>query len=397
MTERDAFENRLRAALLRHVADGPTEFDAGAFARMVAAKEPRRRGIAAALAWRRVAIPQVAWILLLVGLLLVAMVAGALVVGSQLERKLPAVVPPIGPAFACPPGSTPDKPGPVDQARPALPTLAFDREAGRVVGLAGALTGVVETWTFDVCTNTWTQMHPNGEPPVSGWGPHLVYDVDSHVTIGVTSGSVWAYDLAADTWTRKGVAPTYVTLRAYDPVSGLVVAARTTAPTALWNYDVETDTWTPIRKANGPDYGSIAYDASVDRMIAYGSQTWLFDIRAGTWSLSRADTPAVAYGMAPPPIEYAEAAARTVVYGNGRLAAFDAAEDRWEVLVERAPGRPDSVPLAMVYDPVNERLVGCGWPADTVVQGDVVAFDLVTRKWTVLLEPSDGQPAPSTK
>ncbi len=48
----------------------------------------------------------------------------------------------------------------------------------------------------------------------------------------------------------------------------------------------------------------------------------------------------------------------------------------------------------MVYDPVNERLVGLrlGGP---VVEGDVVAFDTRTREWTVLLEPSAGQPLPS--
>lgn len=49
--------------------------------------------------------------------------------------KVPAVVPPVGPAFACPPGTDPDTPGPIDQARPPndSPTaVAFDRSAGRV-------------------------------------------------------------------------------------------------------------------------------------------------------------------------------------------------------------------------------------------------------------------------
>ena len=131
MTERDVFESRLRAALLRHVADGPTDFDALGFARAVAAKEPRRRGLAAAHTWRGVAIPRLAWVLLLLAALLTAMVAGTLVVGSQLQRKLPAVVPPVGPAFVCPPGSTPDKPGPIDQARPAGPVRRWHSTAGQ--------------------------------------------------------------------------------------------------------------------------------------------------------------------------------------------------------------------------------------------------------------------------
>jgi len=82
MAELDVFEGSLRAALLRHVADGPTEFDALAFARSVAAKEPRRRGLAATLPWRQAAFPRFAWILLVAALLAV-LAAGLLVVGSS--------------------------------------------------------------------------------------------------------------------------------------------------------------------------------------------------------------------------------------------------------------------------------------------------------------------------
>ncbi len=332
------------------------------------------------------------------------MVAGTLLVGSQLERKLPAVVPPVAPsvapstapsvapAFVCPAGTNPDKPGPVDQARPAgPPTTAFERRAGRLVAVTGNSNGV-ETWTFDVCRNTWTEMHPDREPSSFEWA-QLVYDVDSNMTIGVSSGNVWAYDLEANTWTQKGVAPGDATIVAYDPVSGLLVAARFAARTELWNYDVETDTWTPIHQVNGPAYvQAFAYDASVDRIIAYTqAQTWLFDIRTGTWSRSGAVTPEIWSGMAAPNIVYDEAAERTVVFGNGRLATYDATADRWEILIGRGPGRSfEELPLCMVDDPVNGRLVGCGYPEDAVgYQADVIqAFDVATRLWTVLLEPA---------
>ena len=82
MTEQDVFESRLHAALVRHVANGPTEFDALAFARAVAAKEPRRRGLAAAVAWRGLAFPRRSWALFLLAGLLAAMVAGTLLVGA---------------------------------------------------------------------------------------------------------------------------------------------------------------------------------------------------------------------------------------------------------------------------------------------------------------------------
>ena len=269
--------------------------------------------------------------------------------------------------------------------------MAFDRRAGRLVVLADAGDGV-ETWTFDVCTNTWTQMHPNREPPDLELA-RLVYDVDSDATVLVSAGNVWAYDLAANTWTEKGLAPIDATLWAYDPVSGLVVAwDRAGEP---WNYDVETDTWTPIHQANGPGGGPLAYDASVDRIVAFvGGETRLFDLRTGTWSRSAAETPLViaGYGASPPEIAYDEAAERTVIIGNWRLAAYDASADRWEIVADLAEPSPGMLPHPMVYDPVNRRLVG--WGGGWIVgKGGMVALDLLTPDWTVLLEASDGPPA----
>ncbi len=397
MTERDAFESRLRAALLRHVAEGPTDFDALGFARTVAAKEPRRHGFATALSWRGLAIPRLAWLLLLAGPLLAALVGGALLVGAQMQRKLPAVVPNLGPVATCPPGSTPDEPGPVGQARPLVsgyPQMAFDRRAGRLIALPGI---IPETWTFDVCTNTWTEMRPTREP-TGLQHSDLVYDVDSDVTIVESAGKVWAYDLQANTWTEKGPAkgaPLF-----YDPVSGLVVAGSFES-TALWSYDVETDTWTPIYHANGPRSGGVgwagsggawrvfAYDASVDRVVVDafdGHEPWLLDIRTGTWSRSGVEALVFIEGFwSVPAVAYDETAERTVFVGSVRWAAYDAAADSWEFLGERS-GEERSSP--MVYDAVNRRLV------NIEDGGRVVAFDLVTRAWTVLLEPSEAQPTP---
>jgi hypothetical protein len=304
--------------------------------------------------------------------------------------------------------------------------MAFDRRTGRLVTLAGA-GGAVETWTFDVCTNAWTQMHPNREPPPETGG--LVYDVDSDVTIAVAYGPdfrgerVWAYDLATDTWTENGrFAPIDARLRFYDPVSGLVVATGDDGdPDArgseLWSYEVETDTWTPIRQANrlAVEPQEYAYDASVDRMVAYssagglgGAGTWLFDLRTGTWSGTRALTPAFSYGWIgpqPPAIAYDEEAERTVMVGQGRSVAYDATADRWETLF----GQPSDDPWAacgtrpecrpghqMVYDPVNERLVAYGGEVYTgclsETPDDLSAFDMAARSWTLVVPPAPVPP-----
>jgi hypothetical protein len=283
--------------------------------------------------------------------------------------------------------------------------MAFDRRAGRLVALAVDYSAstpeewTVETWTFDVCTNTWMRMHPDREPPALV--SDLVYDVDSDTTIGVhyedwrdpyVIGNVWAYDLGADTWTEHGVAPTDA-LGFSDPVSGLVVAG---SDTGLWDYDVETDTWTTIghtspRKDLG--FGEYVYDISVDRMIVYAgggdvAETWLFDIRTGAWTRSSAETPVLEMGMwALPAIVYDEAAERTVVAADNGWGAYDATNDRWEILFDAEAGAP------AVYDPVNRRLIVFG--GGIGVSGDLVAYDLVSGEWTVLVAPSHGQPAPS--
>jgi hypothetical protein len=405
MTERDAFEIRFGAAVHGYVGRVSSDLDPAEFAHRIATSEPRRRRLAGAVGWARVAIPRRTWVLLVLAGLVTALVAGMLVVSSQPVRKLPAVVPPIGRLAVCPPGSTPDTPGPVGQARPRWePAMAFDRRAGKLVGVRLSRIVDTETWTFDVCTNTWTQMHPDREPPRNE-GARLVYDADSDATLMVSSesGNVWAYDLQADTWTEKGVAPTNATLLTYDPVSGLAVAEVGFDPTELRNYDVETDTWTPIHQANGAEGGPVAYDASVDRIVAVGAEAWLFDLRTGRWSRSDAVAPHVLDWLTLPNIAYDEAAERTVIGGNVRLAAYDATADRWETVEFPAPDYPDPDAwhgVSIVDDPVNARLVVFpdtwgSWRTGT--DPGVAAVDLVTREWTVLLAPSQAQPAPSSE
>jgi hypothetical protein len=336
-------------------------------------------------------------------------------------------VPAVGQVSECPPGSTPDKPGPVDQARPPEDDtwIAFDRRAGRLVAITSVGDGV-ETWTFDVCTNTWSQMHPDREPPGFGQA-ELVYDIDSDVTVATlwdlqpvrtspdprieTTVEVWAYDFEADTWTEKGVPPVDRMLLAYDPVSGLIVATEVLDQEVVtWTYDVESDTWTPIHQANAGPSGAnaTAYDASVDRLVAYGDgpggsspyETWLFDLRSGSWSRSVAEGPAVVGWLVAPTMAYDEAAEQTAVFRRVPLTAYDATLDRWLIVPEVNAGWPHPgwpYPSRMVFDPVNRRLIGMsewrGTPDIDVPPGGVEALELMSGKRTVLLEPNDGLPS----
>ena len=107
MAELDRFEVRFVTAYRRYLAEAPVEVDAVAIARQVAAAAPRRHALAG---FRPFGLsPVLAWTVLLAGLL-AALVGGALLVGSQ-QRKLPAVVPPVGQVYECPPAPTPTSRG----------------------------------------------------------------------------------------------------------------------------------------------------------------------------------------------------------------------------------------------------------------------------------------------
>jgi hypothetical protein len=346
----------------------------------------------------------------------------------------PRVAVSVGPVRTCPPGSTPDVPGPSQQARPptSVVSMAFDRASARIVllGRRGE-SGPAETWTFDVCTNVWTRMHPEKEPDYQAFGM-LAYDAAADRTItfqesvsGATS-RVWAYDFASDTWTESAgvpkvdgpVSPAYGPVRlTYDPVGGGVVALRLSSPRLMLLYDAKADAWQPIAQDRYPfddEYPFhilLAYDASVDRLVGYQlGEVRLFDIRTGTWSAPGSPSPPFWYGgyfSYGGEIAYDEAAQRTILFGSGIVIAYDAAADRWGTLygtpsegaLDACAGRRECrLNHSMVYDPVNERFIVYGGrvlsAADPDARSDdVLAFDTRSRDWTILLAASDGQTA----
>ena len=284
---------------------------------------------------------------------------------------------PTAGAATCPTGADPDVPGSAIQDRPApgwagLLAGAFDSRTGRIVYLDEAR----ETWTFDVCTNTWQQMSPSGV--VSGdLSGGLVYDADSGVTVAFTWNSAFVYDADDNTWIRQAPDPPFTPWGAvYDPVSGLIITTELTdSYLDAWAYDVETNTWTLIGRLweGEPDYHwfeLLGRSGETDRLIfaSVDSLTALVDPRTGTKTIIETATPAISFGW--PKAQYGPAgetvfvAEGVWVYGGmfdapfpDQVCGFDVETSGWTWCFPMPGGSKYASFAAMVGDPINDRLV----------------------------------------
>ncbi len=326
-------------------------------------------------------------------------------------------------AATCPPGTDQDAPGRVDQERPypGWPgnlAAVFDTHGGQIV----YVDGVGETWTFDVCTNSWHEMNPTGRPTHMRGYSAMVYDVDSDVTVALAGGRAWAYDANDNTWTEGRVGRPdwdYSLGAVYDPVSGLIITSIPSHAEAdpdrwdLWAYDVDTDEWTllgpvPIDRTTPccTQIDLLGYSPKLDRLILVTPSeysTVLIDPRSGETTLVATDSPIVdliwpsdVYGLATDTVYIYEGIYRSAG-GPYAFAAcgFDAGTLTWPCVVSPSDP-PDRYPwfATIVEDSINDRLLFIN-SSEVVFASeggdetdDVWAVDLESGEWTQLLAPS---------
>ena len=126
--------------------------------------------------------------------------------------------------------------GPVPKARQGH-AMIYDPASSRVI-LFGGFDGqeiLGDTWAYDPDTNTWTELYPAGEVPAARGMHCLAYDsrrgkvvLFGGMALDGIFGDTWAFDPATDTWTElhtQGDAPMARATSAmvYDQAAGEVI------------------------------------------------------------------------------------------------------------------------------------------------------------------------------
>ena len=331
--------------------------------------------------------------------------------GTATEPSLPG----------CPSGAQ-VRPDPAEGILPA----AVDVNSATLVALAAGDTAPT-TWVLDLRTNTWTRQHPTTAPePI---GTQLVYDPAADVVLAWSGldDRFWAYDLDTDEWTALSEGP-HLSLQdaVYEPRTGRVLL-RDPASGSLWAHDPGSDTWRRLPGRPGPRdrttdeqkfYSFMVGDPGGHQLILVetlgqflpgmglpAGRTWRFDLTTHRWSRLHAQPPAVnaGYGESGREIVLDEAADKVLLLGDGVLAAFDPATQRWRTihldwrLASTAGGFGPLTRLGhtVVYDPVHGRILVLGGinrpgsprPGDDpwAVACDVWAYETASDTWTELV------------
>jgi hypothetical protein len=306
-------------------------------------------------------------------------------------------------------------------------SAAVDVDSAKLVALVARPGGRLglhgETWTLDLCTNTWRRQHPAHSP--SGMAEtQLVYATDADVVFAWSprERQGWVYDLQRDEWTRVARAPRPAL---EDPVHSQdgpgSVILRDGGNGALWSYDISSSSWSRLagpslardEETETADYHSfMVADPTRGQLIlvqnAYTEpgRTWLFDLHRGQWTQLPGATPEVVTGYFETggEVVFDRHADTLLLLGNAKLEAFTPASNTWRevALPKSVASGPDTQqptgPLArsrhtLVYDPINARVLVLGGSSrrgadpEWVRADDVWAYDTTSDTWTELVAP----------
>jgi hypothetical protein len=181
------------------------------------------------------------------------------------------------------------------------PAMAYDSHNGRVVLFNG------ETWAYDIFNDTWINMSPTISPPVDS-SIAMVYENTTGVLVlfgGMKNGSLmnetWTYNLNTNSWTnmlpaesppaRKEHAMAYDAVRARTILYG---GSNGNFLNDTWTYDLSRNTWTNMSPETAPSprgLHNLVYDSHSDEVVLFGGRdydqnlgdTWTYYVGTNTW------------------------------------------------------------------------------------------------------------------
>ena len=178
--------------------------------------------------------------------------------------------------------------------------MAYDSKNKKVVlhGLPSYYSAQAETWTYDVSTNTWTNMEPSTLPQ-TGYPANLEYDSANNVMVLLFYLDVWTYSLDTNTWTKREPATqpplrwTGMDVLAYDSENGRMILFGGFQWYQwfddTWAYNVKENTWTNLNPSvSPPGRGAhgIVYDSKNKVVVMFGGDSGWYDpgkLLSDTW------------------------------------------------------------------------------------------------------------------
>jgi len=300
--------------------------------------------------------------------------------------------------------------------------MAYDESNGLVV-LFGGSTGWSEyndIWTYDILNNTWLTQPACSTAPSKRDYTAMVYDKKDGVMILFggdyydAKKDTWTYDLSSNTWTemRPSVSPSgrMGHAMAFDEMAGQAIlfggTAYATGSDDTWAYNLSANTWVQKKPSSSPPgraHHAMSYDSFDQKVVLFGgangtdssadkNDIWTYDSMNDIWTEQLpSPTPR---GRRMHCMAYDDAGGRLTVFGGrddhddfGDTWGFILSKNIWADMTPRmAPPCRESA--AMVYDSANDVLVLFGGYDGKTLLDDTWTYDLGTGLWTERKPPS---------
>jgi N-acetylneuraminic acid mutarotase len=340
---------------------------------------------------------------------------------SPTATPLPPTDTPI-PTVPPPPTNTPvptptKTPIPYPAAR-GVTHMAYDSGSNRIILFGGLRDysrkpALKDNWVFEAETNTWTRMASAlslglGAMDYDPIGDRIVFYLGSNAAYEMRK-ETWSYDLKSDTWTNLEPPEVpigrFYTSMVYDSESRRMILfggqnnEESGYYNDTWAYDPENNTWKELTPKTSPSAragAAIAYLPILDRVILFGgsggfrntapfyNDTWLYDYNSNRWELLEPVESPPSRGFSA--MVYVPSMDRIILYGGSSgedtdVWVFDHEKTIWEKITPSS-GPSTRTYHSMVYDPSTDKVIVFGGGTDWKTFTDETwFFDPHTNTW----------------